>query len=48
MPWLTGPNGASPMRGRGAQFETVLGLLDSTQHMNVGCEPARAAARLPI
>jgi len=27
----SGPNGASPMRGRGAEFETVLGLLDSTQ-----------------
>ena len=25
----SGPNGASPMRGRGAEFETVLGLLDS-------------------
>ena len=27
----SGPNGASPMRGHGAEFETVLSLLASTQ-----------------
>ena len=33
MPWLTrvDQTGPSPMRGRGEEFETVLGLLDSTQ-----------------